>query len=178
MTHASYAKAASQDSSSQRSNAFSEAASVRQEEESSDDDEDDISTLTQEERDTMLLSVFRHMTEDKKVTKSIARKYNKAKAMQKTLEERLARVSKVEQHLNEICNALDDMSKCSESEWTMTSQSLARIAAFGRSVDGDSLSLSGMDRSYSTISEKQNQVASYDKHGPPIDTILTQPQLQ
>jgi len=180
MTHASYAKAASQNSNSSSQCSHTKAAPVQLEEASSDDDEDDVSTLTQEERDTMLLSVFRHLTEDKKVTKSIARKYNKAKAMQKTLEERLARVSRVEQHLHEICDALDDMSKCSESEWTMTSQSLARIAALGRSVDGDSLSLSGTDRSYSTISvsEKQNQVASYDKHGPPIDTILTQPQLQ
>jgi len=47
-------------------------------------------------------------------------------------------------------------------------------------VDRDSLSLSGMDRSYLTISvlEKQNQLACYDKQGPPIDMILTQMQLQ
>jgi len=86
----------------------------------------------------------------------------------------------VEQHLKEICNALDNMSKCLESKWTMTSQSLAQIAALGQSVYGDSLSLLGTDRSYSTISvsEKQNQVASYNKKGPPIDTVLTQQQLQ
>jgi len=90
MKHASYAKAALQDSSYQCSNASSKAVSLQQEEESSNNDEDDVSTLTQEERDTILLLVFQHLTEDKKVTKSIARKYNKAKAMQKTLEEKLA----------------------------------------------------------------------------------------
>jgi len=64
----------------------------------------------------------------------------------------------------------------------MTSQSLSRIAALGQSIDGESLDLlSATDTVYMAIliSEAQNQTASYEVDGPPIDiSILTQPQLQ
>jgi len=51
--------------------------------------EETLSTLTQDERDAMLLTVYKHLIEDKAMNKSIAWKYNKAKATTRALEEKL-----------------------------------------------------------------------------------------
>jgi len=88
----SYAQAVSQDGPHPQPTAIPHDKSQQQDEESSD--EETLSTLTQEKRDTMLLAMFKNLTEDKNVNRSIAKKYTNAKAMQKVLEESLQRFPK------------------------------------------------------------------------------------